>query len=74
MSDKGDCRTAPATPGLLINHKGVCRTAPATPGLLNTVSIIGRNKGYTVKYSPVPQEVTRASPKELPNARGYLTA
>ena len=34
MSDEGVCRTAPATPGLLISDGGVCRTAPATPGLL----------------------------------------
>ena len=39
MSDGGDCRTAPATPGLLIikesiNDKADCKTAPATPSLL----------------------------------------
>ena len=32
-NDKGVCRTASATSGLL--KKDVCRTAPATPGLLN---------------------------------------
>ena len=44
MNDGGVCRTAPATPGLLIiylinqsNSDGdVCRTAPATPGLLTS--------------------------------------
>ena len=35
MNDGGDCRTAPATPGLLKKYKGVCRTCPATLGLLN---------------------------------------
>ena len=35
ISDEAVYRTAPATPGLLINHGGDCRTAPATPGLLN---------------------------------------
>ena len=36
MNYKAVYRTAPATPGLLINDKVVYRTAPATPGLLNT--------------------------------------
>ena len=39
MSNKADCRTAPATPGLLIilsmSNEGVCKTTAATPGLLN---------------------------------------
>ena len=39
MSDGGDCRTAPATPGLLINDEAVYRTAPATPGLLTTYRV-----------------------------------
>ena len=34
MIGEGVCRTAPATPGLLINKEGVCRTALAKPGLL----------------------------------------
>ena len=36
MNDRGDCKTAPATPDLLISNEGDCRTAPATPGLLTT--------------------------------------
>ena len=34
MSNEGNCRTAPATPGLLMSDEGVCRTAPVTTGLL----------------------------------------
>ena len=34
MSDEGDCRTVPATSGLLIDDKGVSRPAPAKLGLL----------------------------------------
>ena len=37
MSNGGDCRTAPATPGLFIIHGGDCRTGPASPGLFNVI-------------------------------------
>ena len=30
ISNEGVCRTAPATPGLLMIDEGDCRTAPAT--------------------------------------------
>ena len=40
MSDKGVCRTAPATPGLLISDGGDCRTARATRGLLNIIIML----------------------------------
>ena len=45
MSDGGDCRTAPATPGLLINDEAVYRTAPATPGLLTRHLILPYHVG-----------------------------
>ena len=62
MSDKGVFRTAPATPGLLINDEGVCRTAPATSGLfiislllvmnhINVVSLIGSTETYEEYYN-----------------------
>ena len=46
MSNEGVCRTAPATPGLLINEEGVCRTAQATPGLL--IRLYRESKGNVV--------------------------
>ena len=45
---EGVCRTAPATPGLLMSDGGDCRTAPATPGLLNIYMKMGTEGGNGV--------------------------
>ena len=39
-----------------------------------TVSLIGRDKGYTVKYNPLLKEFPRAKPEGIPEGEGlYLT-
>ena len=40
----------------------------------NTVSVLGQDKGYTVKYNPLPEGVLRAKPEGTPEGKGlYLT-
>ena len=49
ISNGGDCRTAPATPGLLIIYEPVYRTALATLGLLKTLDPRASEPLYLVK-------------------------
>ena len=42
--------------------------------VLCTVSVLGREEGYTVKYTPPPEEVPEAKPEGTPEGGGeYLT-
>ena len=40
----------------------------------NTVSVLGRDEGYTVKYNPLLEGILRAKPEGTPKGKGlYLT-
>ena len=42
-------------------------------GYYNTVSVLGRDEGYTVKYNPLPEGVPEAKPEGTPEGKGlYL--
>ena len=41
---------------------------------LDTVSVLGRDEGYMVKYNPLPEGVPVAKPEGTPEGKGlYLT-
>ena len=39
---------------------------------LNTVSVVGREEGYTVKYGLSPRDFPKAQPEENPKGSGNI--